>query len=450
MKRDAINFENGNIATLFRQLLIPTLLGTLSMSAMTVIDGAIVGHGVGPMGVAAVNIVVPIYLIISGLGLMLGTGCSVVASIHLAQRKLKVARLNITQAIIGSAIVVSILSVLILTFPTETAKLLGASDTLLPYVLDYLIWLMPCFVFEMFTFIGLFIIRMDGAPRYAMWCNIIPAVLNAILDYVFIFPLDMGIMGAGLATSICMAIGGIMALGYLLMPRHSLHMVLPKLSTKSLRLSLRNLGYQCRIGLSSLLGELSIAVFIYIGNIIFMRYLGDDGVGAFGISCYYTPFFFTVGNSIAQSAQPIISYNYGLKRWHEVANIRKLLLSTALIIGLVIALLFVVIPKPLVAIFVDTSSTAGILAIEGFPLYATGIVFFILNVVFIGYYQSIERVKHATLFVLLRGIVFIIPCFLLLPELIGVPGIWLALPLSEFITFVVIYTTFRYSKLKKH
>jgi Na+-driven multidrug efflux pump len=120
-----------------------------------------------------------------GLGLMLGTGCSVVASIHLAQRKLKVARLNITQAIIGSTIVVSILSVLILTFPTETAKLLGASDTLLPYVLDYLIWLMPCFVFEMFTFIGLFIIRMDGAPRYAMWCNIIPAVLNAILDYIF-------------------------------------------------------------------------------------------------------------------------------------------------------------------------------------------------------------------------------------------------------------------------
>ena len=437
MKRDTIDFESGQIGTLFRKMLLPTLLGTLSMSAMTAIDGIIVGHGVGAVGVAAVNIVVPIYLLMSGLALMMGAGCSVVASIHLAQQRLKVARLNITQALVASSLIAALIAIFILIYPEEVITALGASPTLLPYVEDYTLWLMPGFVFEMFGIIGLFIIRLDGSPRYAMWCNIIPAVLNAILDWVFIFPLDMGVKGAGVATALCMILGGVMALAYLAMPRHKLHMVMPKISIKSLRLSLRNIGYQCRIGLSSLLGELSLAVFIYVGNVVFMRLLGDDGVGAFGISCYYTPLFFSVGNSIAQSAQPIISYNYGAQRWDNVSQIRRLLLRTSFIVGIVVALLFVAVPELLVGMFVDLGSTAGQIAVEGFPYYATGIIFFILNIAIIGYYQSIERVGRATLIVLLRGVVFVVPCFLLLPSLCDTPGIWLAMPVAEALTLCV-------------
>lgn len=437
MKRDTIDFESGQIGTLFRKMLLPTLLGTLSMSAMTAIDGIIVGHGVGAVGVAAVNIVVPIYLLMSGLALMMGAGCSVVASIHLAQQRLKVARLNITQALVASSLIAALIAIFILIYPEEVITALGASPTLLPYVEDYTLWLMPGFVFEMFGIIGLFIIRLDGSPRYAMWCNIIPAVLNAILDWVFIFPLDMGVKGAGVATALCMILGGVMALAYLAMPHHKLHMVMPKISIKSLRLSLRNIGYQCRIGLSSLLGELSLAVFIYVGNVVFMRLLGDDGVGAFGISCYYTPLFFSVGNSIAQSAQPIISYNYGAQRWDNVSQIRRLLLRTSFIVGIVVALLFVAVPEILVGMFVDLGSTAGQIAVEGFPYYATGIIFFILNIAIIGYYQSIERVWRATLIVILRGVVFVVPCFILLPSLCDTPGIWLAMPVAEALTLCV-------------
>lgn len=437
MKRDTIDFESGEIAPLFRKMLLPTLLGTLSMSAMTAIDGIIVGHGVGPMGVAAVNIVVPIYLLMSGLALMMGAGCSVVVAIHLAQQRLKVARLNITQALVLSSLIAAIIAIVVLIFPKQIVTALGASPTLLPYVLDYTLWLMPGFVFEMFSLIGLFLIRLDGAPRYAMWCNIIPAVLNAILDWVFIFPMDMGVKGAGVATSMCMVLGGVMALGYLVMPRHKLHVVMPKISTKSLRLSLRNVGYQCRIGLSSLLGELSLAIFIYVGNVVFMHLLGDDGVSAFGISCYYTPLFFSVGNSIAQSAQPIISYNYGAQRWDNVSQIRRLLLRTSFIVGVVVALLFVAVPELLVGLFVDLHSNAGAIAVEGFPYFATGIIFFILNIAIIGYYQSIERVWRATLIVILRGVVFVVPSFILLPSLLGTPGIWLAMPLAEMLTLCV-------------
>lgn len=448
MKRDAIDFESNDIGRLFRKMLVPTLLGTLAMSAMTVIDGVIVGHGVGAIGVAAVNIVVPIYLIMSGIALMVGAGSSVVASIHLSQGKLKVARLNVTQAMLVSAFVVALIGSLILIFPRQTALLLGASPTLLPHVLDYMLWLMPGFVFEMFGMIGLFVIRLDGAPRYAMWCNIIPAVLNAILDWVCVFPLDMGVKGASVATSLCMTLGGVMSLWYLIWCADSLRLLLPKRSLKSLLLTLRNVGYQCRIGLSSLLGELSLATLIFVGNLVFMRYLGDDGVGAFGIACYYMPFFFSVGNSIAQSAQPIISYNYGAERWDNVRRVRRLLLATSLAVGVVVAMIFTLLPEPLVTLFVDADSGAGRIAIEGFPYFAAGIIFFILNVAIIGYYQSIERIGRAMTFVALRGLVFIIPAFLLLPQLWGVPGIWLAMPAAELATLLVIVVVTRFERVR--
>ncbi len=448
MKRDAIDFESNDIGRLFRKMLVPTLLGTLAMSAMTVIDGVIVGHGVGAIGVAAVNIVVPIYLIMSGIALMVGAGSSVVASIHLSQGKLKVARLNVTQAMLVSAFVVALIGSLILIFPRQTALLLGASPTLLPHVLDYMLWLMPGFVFEMFGMIGLFVIRLDGAPRYAMWCNIIPAVLNAILDWVCVFPLDMGVKGASVATSLCMTLGGVMSLWYLIWGADSLRLLLPKRSLKSLLLTLRNVGYQCRIGLSSLLGELSLATLIFVGNLVFMRYLGDGGVGAFGIACYYMPFFFSVGNSIAQSAQPIISYNYGAERWDNVRRVRRLLLATSLAVGVVVAMIFTLLPEPLVTLFVDADSGAGRIAIEGFPYFAAGIIFFILNVAIIGYYQSIERIGRAMTFVALRGLVFIIPAFLLLPQLWGVPGIWLAMPAAELATLLVIVVATRFERVR--
>lgn len=438
MKRDAIDFERDRVSFLFRKLLIPTLLGTIAMSAVTAIDGIFVGHGVGANGVAAVNIVVPIYQIMSGIGLMVGAGCSVVASIHLSQQNRKVAQLNISQAIIFISLFVAIISVLIFAFSEQVARVLGASDTLLPQVQDYLRCIMPCYMFQMWSMIGLFIIRLDGSPRYAMWCNIVPAVLNVFLDWLFIFPLGMGVKGAAIATSISIIVGGIMALVYLLFSADTLQLVSLKLSRKSIMLAFRNIGYQCRIGSSSLFGELTLAVLIFVGNLVFMKYLGDMGVGAFGIACYYTPFFFMMGNSVAQSAQPIISYNYGISRWEEVTEARKLLLSTSVAIGVVVALFFVFVPDKLVALFVDASSEAGQIAIDGFPYFAMGVIFFILNVAIVGYYQSVEQIKRASIFVFLRGFALLVPCFILLPKLLGTVGIWLAMPLAELITLIVI------------
>lgn len=443
MNRDAIDFENGNVGILFRKLLIPTLIGSLAISAVTAIDGIFIGHGVGAMGVAAVNIVVPIFQIMSGLGLMVGAGCSVVASIHLSQNKIKAARLNVTQAILFTTIIVLLFCVFVHCFPDFTSRVLGSSETLLPQVKDYLLYIVLCFVFEMWSMVGLFIIRLDGAPKYAMWCNILPAVLNVVLDWLFIFPLGMGVKGAAIATSISVSIGGFMAISYILFYSRNFRLIKLKMSIKSLILSLRNIGYQCKIGFSSLLGELTLAVLIYVGNLVFMRYLSDDGVGAFGIACYYAPFFFMVGNAIAQSAQPIISYNYGVERWDNIRKARKLLINTSFLFGILVTILFVFFPTQLVALFVDPTDNAGVIAIEGFPYFATGIVFFILNVAIVGYYQSVELVRKATFLVFLRGLIFLVPCFVVLPMVFGIKGIWLAMPVAEMLTLFVVLFLFK-------
>lgn len=149
-----------------------------------------------------------------------------------------------------------------------------------------------------------------------------------------------------------------------------------------------------------------------------------------------------VGNAIAQSAQPIISYNYGISRWNEIKKARKLLLTTSVLIGMCVALLFVSVPELLVALFVDVSSKAGTIAVKGFPYFASGIVFFILNIAMIGYCQSIEQVRKASVFVLLRGLVLLVPCFIFLPIVLHDAGIWLAMPVAECITTLLIVLIF--------
>ncbi len=155
MERDAIDFGSLKVSVLFRRLFIPTLCGMLSISAVTVADGIFVGQGVGSDGIAAVNIYVPLLMVFQGMGFMIGIGCSVVASIHLSQSKIRAARLNVTQAMVFVTAVTLLLSSAILLFPDRTAVLLGASEHLLPLVKDYLLWFTPALVFQMWTAVGL-------------------------------------------------------------------------------------------------------------------------------------------------------------------------------------------------------------------------------------------------------------------------------------------------------
>ena len=448
MQRDQIDLGTVKVSRLFRLYFFPTLMGMLSLCAVTAIDGIFVGHSTGSDGLAAVNICIAPTMVIVGIGLMLGVGASVVCSIHLARQRLKAARINATQALLAGVIAVLLFLALTLSAPRTTARILGCSDTLMPLVLDYMPWIFLCCLFQIFGAIGLFIVRLDGAPRYAMWCNLIPALLNIVLDYVFIFPLGMGLMGAGIATLISCAVGGTMALVYLIGYAGQLRLIRFKLSARSLHLTIRNLGYQCRIGISALLGEATMGMLMFMGNIVFMSYLGDDGVGAFSIACYYCPFVFMIGNAIAQSVQPIISYNYGQGKHHRVVQAERLAVICAGLCSALVTGAFVVFPGQMIALFLGGVSDAVDIAVNGFPLFAVAFVFFVFNLTAIGYFQAVEKAWVAIVFALLRGLVFMVPSFLLLSEIIGTSGIWLALGLSEALTSVCILGYYLHERRK--
>ena len=416
MKRDGIGLGTLPPFTLFGRFFIPTLLGMLSISSVTALDGIFVGHGIGSDGIAAINICIPLLMLFTGVGLMTGAGTSVVASIHLSKGQEKAARIHVTQALLFATFVAFVPSVFMMIYPSATARWLGASEYLTPMVREYLLWFVPSLMFQMWCSVCLFVIRLDGRPKLAMIVQLIAAATSAALGYLFVFPLGWGLMGAALAATIGLFVGGLIGIVYLWRFADRLRLYPVERNAKYLRLTVRNIGRQCRIGFSALLAEGTLAMLMFVGNRIFMEYLGDDGVGAFGIACYYIPFVFMVGNAIAQSAQPIISYNFGL--------------------GLITAV-FALLPRALVGLFIDSESAAARLAIAGFPYFSTAFVFFILNLCVIGYYQSVEQVRPAVFYALLRGFLFLVPCFILLPRAIGMKGIWLTLFVSEALTAAV-------------
>lgn len=436
MMKDNIDFGNMSVARLFRKLLLPTLLGMVFSVLFVITDGMFVGNGIGSDALAAVNIVAPLFLISSGIGLMFGVGASVVMSIHLSRNNPKTARINMTQALAVLSLLLVLLGGFVWFHTGEVALLLGCSDLLLPQVEVYMRWCLPFFVFHEVLASGMFFVRLDGSPNYAMWCNVVPALINIVLDYVFIFVFRWGMMGAALATGIGYVVGAVMVLAYLLWSGHTLRLIRVKTHGRSLRMTVRNVGYMCRMGTSSCLSEMAIAVMMFVGNGVFIRYLAEDGVAAFSIACYFFPIIFMIYAAVAQSVQPILSYNYGAGRMDRVRSAFRLSLFTVIGFGTVVWLLTVLFSPAIVHLFIKPVYPAYDIAVKGLPLFASGFVFFGVSMVSIGYYQSLERDRPAIFFTLMRGFVLVVACFCCLPPLWGVPGIWLAVPVAEFLTFL--------------
>lgn len=440
--RDSIDFSSENIGELFRKVLYPTLLGMIAAVSYTIADGIFVGQGVGSDALAAINIAAPLFLVSSGLALMFGFGGSVVASIHLANGKEKTARIVTTQAMIAAAISQLLISALALIFPEQTLRLFGCSPTLMPLAKDYLWGYVPFLAFNGLLIAGEFFVRLSGAPKFAMASSITASALNVFLDWLFIFPLGWGIWGAAIATGIGTVVGMVMNIAYLSKSSHNLHFVRFKLTRTGLSLTFRNVGYMCRLGVSSLISELSVACLMMCGNFVFARLCGDSGVAAFSVVCYLFPVVFMINNSMGQAAQPIISYNYGLQRGDKTRAALNVSMKTALVYGVVIVLCSLLGAEWVVRMFLIPSDAAYPIAVDGLRLFSAGFIPFAVNVIAMSYFQSVERAKAATVVTLLRSFVFMIAAFIILPHFLGVRGAWLAVPTSEILTMLIVLLIF--------
>lgn len=435
--RDSLDFSTEPVGKLFRRMFLPTLIGMVSMVVLNITDGAFVGHGVGSDALAAVNIVAPLFLIMAGIGLMFGIGSSVVASIHLSKGNNHAANINLTQGILASVMAGTVVGGAVFLFQEDTCRLFGCSDVLLPQACSYLRWIALLMPFNLFGMTAMFMVRLDGSPRFAMVMNCGMAMLNILLDYILIYPMQMGLEGAAIATTIAFTLGNIPIVIYLLRHTKTVHLYPIKRTRTSLALSLRNIAYQTKIGFSALLGELAIASIIIVGNYVFLTYLGEDGVAAYSVGCYCLPIVFMMGNAIVQSVQPIISFAYGVGDVERLAKARAIALRTALMFG-VLGMCFIALGADTISgIFLRTDCRAYDLCREGLPYYSPAFLIIAVNIVLIGYMLSTEAARPATLFTLLRGFIFSIPCFIVMPQIVGVSGLWIALPVAEAMTMVL-------------
>ena len=262
------------------------------------------------------------------------------------------------------------------------------------------------------------VMRLDGSPKYAMFCQLIPAILNIALDYYLIFQLKLETTGAALATSISGIVGALMV--FLYFCKWSVNFRFTKIAD-AFEGILTNTRYAVKIGFSAFFTEATTCVMMLTGNYMFMRLF---------------PVFFSFANSIIQSEQPIISFNYGNQAYGRIAATFQQAIGTAFLSGIGLSLCCLLFNRPIAEIFLGNGMEYG-LAEAGIPLFAICPIFFISNMAVIGYYQSIEKAWIASLISLLRGLVVLVPSFIILPSLIGIAGLWLAIPMSEFITLTV-------------
>lgn len=442
--RDSIDFGKTDIPQLFAKLFVPTLMGLIFSAVFNIADGVIVGHGVGSDALAAVNIAAPIFLIASSFSLMFASGVSIVGAVHLSRGNVKAACINTTQALTVPLVAMVVLAAVMLFCARGMCFLFGGSEKLLPFVSDYLHWLVLYPIFQLIMIEGSFILRLDGSPNYAMMVNVVPSLVNIFLDWLFVFPLKWGLAGAAFATSLSAGLGALLVMVYLQFFSKKIHLYKPKFSATALRLTARNTAYMAKLGFPTFIGEGAITCMMIAGNYMFMRMLGEDGVAAFGTCCYLFPLVFMFANAIAQSQLPIVSYNYGLGDKKRVRSAFKFAVVLAVCCGALMTILGIVASKPLVSLFISTGTNAFRIGAEGFPYFALSFVLFSFNMVVIGFWQSVERVAESIFFMLLRGLIFLVPVFVCLPSVLGVRGLWLAVPLSEVLTcMVIVFVTIR-------
>lgn len=425
-----IDLTKNNVGKLAVRYLIPSIAGMIGLSMCIFFDTMFIGKGIGDIGLAALNIVIPIFSVFTSIYLLLGVGGATVVSICIGKGRYKDISGIFTMCVSIGATLGVILIILRFLFLDKISILLGATTETFPLVKDYLgIVLIAGIGFIISGILNIFV-RNDGNPRLSMWSTIGANITNIVLDYIFIFPLGMGMKGAALATGLSTIIGISILSIHFFSKKNNLHFNFINLPIAKLKRVVRN-------GLPSFIAELSCGIVIFIFNVIITNMIGNIGVSAYSIISNSSLIVLAIFNGIAQGMQPIAGVNYGAKLNERVRKIFKI----ACIVSLVISISFYLIGafKPTLIINIFSTGNEELISITkiGILIYYTSFMPMGLNVVNIAYLQSIERAKYSSLLSILRGIILSITLVLILSNVFGIIGVWLAIPLAELLTLIV-------------
>ena len=417
---------------LFFQYLIPSVSATMVTSIYVLADSIMIGKGLGEIPIAALNLVLPIFNVLFGTGALFGVGGAVLFSVSMGNKDQARARRYFTLACLANAAFMLFYFICGNLWLEPILRLLGATTNTMSFAMDYaklIILGTPVFCFS--SFLQAFV-RNDQAPRLAMAAVISGGMMNIFLDWLFIFPLNLGMGGAAAATVLGTTTTCLILCTHFF---HKENKMIPL--WKNLRF--RYIKEIFQYGFSSFFMEISNGIVIFVFNLQLLRYAGDLGVTVYSILSNSSYVIIALSNGIAQAAQPIIATNFGAKLTERIAQVKACGLRTAAIEGSIFTLLGLAFPLAVVYIFVNPTQPILEMAPLAVRLYFLCFIGMALNIFYVNYFQATLQSSKALTICALRGLILCVSLAFLLPTIpfLGVLGIWLAMPLSATISLLI-------------
>lgn len=423
---DTNRFKFNKPKGLSRQLLkyaLPSVVGMLIVGLQTIIDGLFVSKGVGTLGLAAVNISMPLINVMLSVAIMIISGGVVIAGTAQGRGDHGLVRGYTTLTFLVLVATIGLLSLLVGLNLHRVCYFLGANDEVYPYVRSYLGIIGCAFIFYCIPNFTEAFTRLSGKPNWVFVSGTICCVVNVVLDYFFVLKLNWGVSGAAIATCAANSTAALV--------------LAPLVRFGRLRGSWREVGRIFYNGSSEMLTSVSAAITTFIFNLVLMREVGPTGVAALTIVCYLN---FIVNMSIfglSQALYPLMSFQMGARNYRGV---RSLLVSSLLFsgcIGIGVYLAVLVFKHPIVGAFASGDMELKAIATTATTWVTLHYLVSFVNIIGSSFHTAVERPLESAVIALCRSIVFVLlPLFLLTP-MIGDMGIWLSMPIAEVLTLSV-------------
>ena len=419
------------IPKLLLKFSIPAIVGMLVNALYNVVDMIFIGRGVGPLGIAGVRMGFPIIIVSMAFSMLIGIGANSLISIRLGQKRKEDAELILGNAMVAMVVIALALSILGLVFMNPLLRVFGASESVMPYAQDYLSIVLYGAIFQIIGMGMNNFIRGEGNPKIAMVTMLIGAILNTILDPIFIFVFRWGIKGAALATILSQAVSGTWVLYYFFYGNSLL-----KVRKANLRVKPEILRSIIAIGLAPFSMQLAASVLIIFMNKGLTEYGGDIAVSAMGVINNVAMLFMMTVFGINQGAQPIIGFNYGAKRYDRVKTALKYAIgaaTTVVTIGFILTRLF---PTQIIGIFSDDPQLIelGAKGLKRFLIFWPIVGF---QVVSSSYFQAVGKAKQSMFLSLSRQVIILIPMIIILPKFLGLIGLFTAGPVADLVSSIL-------------
>lgn len=436
------------VGRLLARYAIPSIIALIINSLYNMVDQIFIGQGVGFLGNGATNIIAPITMITIAIATLFGDGLAAFFSLSLGKGEGEKAAKGLGTSIIYGSIFGIAWTVIAFIFLKPLCLIFGATENILPYALDYGRIIVLGFTFQIVGNAINSAIRTDGSPRYAMLAMMVGAVLNIILDPIFIFVFHWGVKGAAIATIASQLFGLLLNIAYLF------RLKTIRLSRQSFSFDIRTAGRIASLGFASGANNLTSTVVAFVSNNLMTKYgtlsvYGPDiPLTTFGLCMKVSMLAFSIGIGVASGSQPIIGFNYGAQKYDRVKKTFLLSAGVATIITSVSWIIFQCFPLQLIRIFGTESALYEEFAVKCFHIYLLLTFLNGLQMCAGVLFQAIGQPMKAAITSLSKQVIFYIPAMIILSHFFGLTGILMAGPTADALAFIL-SGAFCYKEIKK-